>query len=84
MSFFACLSATNISLLTELRRSHDSNLARMVTCPAGSRPAISYDASSGLDIGGNSMIMQDKNNLEEADLILKWMDQSVRGVTARY
>jgi hypothetical protein len=30
-------------------------------------------------IRGNShMIMQDKNNLQIADLILKWMDERVR------
>ena len=37
-------------------------------------------------IRGNShMIMQDKNNLQIADLILKWMDKAVseRGLSTR-
>jgi hypothetical protein len=37
-----------------------------------------------LGIRGNShMIMQDRNNLQVADLILKWVDESVGGKKAR-
>jgi hypothetical protein len=36
-------------------------------------------ASADRGIRGNShMIMQDKNNLQIADLILKWMDEHIR------
>ena len=35
-------------------------------------------------IRGNShMVMQDRNNLQVADLILKWIDESVGGRKAR-
>lgn len=41
---------------------------------------------SGRGIGGNShMIMQDKNNLQIADLILQWIDERVgkRGASSK-
>ena len=44
---------------------------------AGGQAQMLSPAETGIR-GNSHMIMQDKNNLQIADLILKWMDERVR------
>jgi len=49
---------------------------------AGGQAQMLSPAETGIH-GNSHMIMQDKNNLQIADLILKWMDDRVRKPTGR-
>ena len=44
---------------------------------AGGQAQMLSPAESGILRGNSHMIMQDKNNLQVADLILKWIDERV-------